>query len=158
MTKRALLLVAVLLCLVGYLAWSHLTVGALPGPKVKQEPSWLFPHEPLPPRYPAPGPGQALVSAAGRWHRGFEVSYFTPCGSQAKYWLEAIPTSNFWERARPFRDSWFDGRPLFIHGTFYLSRRGNYGHLGQYERIVVFTAVDELRPERATDCEAVASD
>ncbi len=43
---------------------------------------------------------------------------------------------------------------LYLRGSFYLSRPGDYGHLRQYPRQVVFVDIQELRPRRPSDCAA----
>ncbi len=153
MTRRAIVLLALLALAVAYVGWSRLMITSVADPKSMRsgQPDLLAHGTPSIPFAP-PGPGQATVAVSGHWYRAFEVSYFTPCGTSNRYWVWATPESRLAERARefPYVDS---GTPaLFLRGSLYLSQPGRYGHLGLYERQAVFTGVDELRPARAGDC------
>ena len=75
----------------------------------------------------------------GTYQSGLEVSSFRPEGSHERWWVgfskadpEAVRTLVATANGRP--------RAVELHGT--TSDRGNWGHMGQYQREF---AVDEIR-------------
>jgi hypothetical protein len=121
--KRPAWLLVPLLLAVGLLVWSHFLVRPLPNP--------------------LPAPGRPLVGVIGHWVRGVEGSYFAPCRTTERFWIDETSSKNL-----PDTRSY-----VFLRGKAYISRPGHYGRSGQYRRAITFVELDvfpEVMP--AYDC------
>ena len=88
-------------------------------------------------------------SFQGHYSAGFEVSAFRPCGADESWWTSGD--------LQPVFDAMPDSVPVgygtvFVHWRGDLSGKGQYGHLGSYERELTVTQVLEAREPAANDC------
>ncbi len=87
---------------------------------------------------------------------GFETSSFTRCGGEARWWVDgAEPAAELNERASEVGGTG-NGRGRIVHAFVRLkgetTEPGEFGHLGQYERVLTVTDVLEVRASTDDDC------
>jgi len=91
---------------------------------------------------------------AGRFESGFETSAFHPCGSEEQWWVTA--DSGAWARlhAPPARtdSGGYLEAVAFVRLRGRRSPRGEYGHVGAYDRELRVTEVLEVRPPAEAEC------
>jgi hypothetical protein len=148
-TRRAVVLLVVLLGLLGYLLGGRFHVSDLPDPPLpilhasKEPPGFVV----------ARRPGQPVLSGAGHWVSGMEFSGFKPCDSIAEFDLYWLPSSNMRQLLRPFGYLSADqSQQFFIRGSFYVATSQVRPMHSAGPRQVVFTHVEELRPWKVGDC------
>jgi hypothetical protein len=83
----------------------------------------------------------------GFYSLGFEVSAFTPCGSEEKWWTGG---AELVERYRDLNVEQY--REVFVRLRGNVSEEGNYGHLGAYNRQFEVSEVVEIREVKDGDC------
>lgn len=84
----------------------------------------------------------------GFYSWGFEVSSFSPCGSEEKWWTNG---SDLVERYIMLDVDEYEEVFVRLKGT--RSELGEYGHLGEYDREFEVTEVLEIREKQEGDCE-----
>jgi hypothetical protein len=100
--------------------------------------------------------GRALES--GTWEGFFTAGragrIFRPCGSRASWWVQNPPfgeTADELEQqyesltTRPYE-------PIYIRFRGEASRKGQYGPLGSYQRVVYVQEILDIREYRDGDC------
>ena len=93
-------------------------------------------------------PGLAEEQFAGYYSQGFEVDAFRPCGSDEKWWV----TEGTELRSRYAALSPKQYEEVYVELRGQAGPRGEFGHLGSYNREMVAGEVIEIRPAADTDC------
>jgi hypothetical protein len=87
----------------------------------------------------------------GLYSFGFEVSSFSPCGGDERWWAGG---SGLTERYLALGVPSYEEVFVRLRGT--PSETGRYGHLGAYDRKFEVTEVVEIRRRRDGDCRGVS--
>jgi len=85
---------------------------------------------------------------AGHYSQGFEVDAFRPCGSEEKWWV--TEGEELREKYRALAPKQYEEVYVELRGQ--AGPRGEFGHLGSYNREMVAGEVIEIRPAADTDC------
>ena len=87
---------------------------------------------------------------SGKWVTRFEMSSFTPCGTNYRWWMDgaAFDAEVRFLREHPATDP----GPLWVSARGTPSATGPNGHLGQYSRKLTAREVLEIRESRPGDC------
>lgn len=121
--------------------------GRRAGPRYDADPVRTLPRSPHPPTF------------RGRYTNAFEESRLEPCGSNESWWLDGDDAdwAPFGSRVVAFmpgpRTTMVGDRAVVyvvVRGD--TTPRGEYGHLGHYQRELVLRGVDTVRAWRASDC------
>ena len=105
-----------------------------------------------------PAPSLPLDFHRGHYERRFEVSAFTPCGSDEAWWVGEGPAEPWTElergAARALGDSlaMYRGARLYVELRGDTTGRGAYGHLGAYPRELTLRSVSVVQRRRSSDC------
>lgn len=83
----------------------------------------------------------------GYYTYGFEVEAFEPCGARERWWVVRGEALYRWHRE--IADSY---ERVFAVIRGHTGSRGQYGHLGMYQREIVVADVLEVRPVGEDDC------
>lgn len=104
---------------------------------------------------PAPSLPEAVYR--GRYVVGFETSWFTPCGTDERWWiprdLDEVTRFIAQSPSQGSPPGWDNAR-LFLKARAIPSATGNFGHLGKYSRELEVLEVLEVREFRISDCES----
>lgn len=79
---------------------------------------------------------------------GFEVSAFQECGSDESWWVGA--DAGLGQRHRELQTGQY--QPIYVVIDGEVSVRGQFGHLGAYDRQIDVSRVVEARQVRQEDC------
>jgi hypothetical protein len=84
----------------------------------------------------------------GLYSSGFEVSAFSPCGSDESWWVEGGDIANRYQTlgVEPYER-------VYVRLKGEVSDVGKFGHLGVYERAFTVTKVLEIRRAEPEDCQ-----
>lgn len=92
------------------------------------------------------GPDTRRLSGFYTW--GFEVSAFQECGNDESWWVGM--DAGLGQRHREIGTRQY--QPIFVVVDGEVSGRGQYGHLGAYDRQIDVTHLLEAREVRQEDC------
>lgn len=81
---------------------------------------------------------------------GFEVSAFYPCDSAEQWWVESANELELGERYDAIVSRPYEWVYVRLRGS--VSRPGQYGHLGQYQRVLTVSEILEMRLPADSDC------
>ena len=99
----------------------------------------------------------------GLFSEGFEMASFEPCGQQERWWLQSFGGEEdpFWAEVWRLRDVYIAENNIksagyvspvyYVEGRGTLSQKGQYGHMGWYQRQFFLTEVVEIRVATAED-------
>lgn len=111
------------------------------------------------------GLGGLVFSAIGRslesgtWDGFFTAGkagrIFRPCGTRASWWVQ---NPAFEKRADELEERYLEiaSKPyeqVYVRFSGEVSRKGQYGPLGSYQRVVYVEEILEIREKQAGDCE-----
>ena len=89
----------------------------------------------------------------GRVAFGFEVSSFSPCSSDAQWWMTG--GGSYTELNDKYRDlGQTDYMPVYAKLKGTRSSKGRFGHLGEYEREFEVVEVVDVRELKKDECAA----
>jgi hypothetical protein len=104
---------------------------------------------------PSPAPALREGVYQGRFVVGHETSWFTPCGTDERWWvprdLEEV-TRFIAQSPRVAGPHGWDNARVFLKARAIPSATGTYGHLGKYSRELDVLEVLEVREFRVGDC------
>ena len=103
--------------------------------------------------------GRALESGVWEGHVTFGrgSSGFSPCGSKETWWVKSKGFSKTAEKLqedynhiaqKPYE-------PVYVRISGEISRKGQYGRLGSYQRVLYVEEVLDIHPKQDTDCKPV---
>ncbi|RMD92673.1 MAG: hypothetical protein D6813_05540 [Calditrichaeota bacterium] len=89
----------------------------------------------------------------GFYAAGFEINSFEPCNTNERWWI--VPGNK--KAVDQLLEGYFtiiEQQPVRVYVRLLgrPSKKGKYGHLGEYEREFELDAVLELRPAQEKDC------
>ena len=105
----------------------------------------------------ATGCAKTTSEYAGLYLAGFEMSAFSPCDGDEIWWLDTSADINkqFWDQIEALRNDFITEYKLdpelyispnyFLRASGLLSKRGQYGHLGAYDRAFTVTEYSKLK-------------
>lgn len=92
------------------------------------------------------GKDRSVVS--GRVSFGFEVASFQPCDSDEQWWITG--SNELYEAWTALDLAWYESGFAIVRGR--RSEKGEYGHLGAYQREFEVKDVIEVRPLEEGEC------
>jgi len=105
--------------------------------------------------------GRALESGVWEGHVTFGRggSSFNPCGSKETWWVKS---KGFTKTAEKLQEEYQSiaqkpYEPVYVRISGDVSRKGQYGRLGSYQRVLYVEEVLEIRPKSDNDCKPVQS-
>jgi hypothetical protein len=111
---------------------------------------------PTPTIPPLPAPTATLggdpKDYTGTFTYGFEVMAFKSCNSDELWWLNGDVDAMIELRTR-YAALTKKMEPVHVQLRGLISERGNYGHMGSYQREFYLQDVWEVRAKEASDCE-----
>ena len=72
---------------------------------------------------------EQYFQGVGGFQFGFEKSSFSTGSAEEQWWVEALPGMSFDKCGKCFVQGW-------------ITKRGRYGHLGQYQRIIMVISAE----------------
>ncbi len=91
------------------------------------------------------------LSYVGTYSWGFEVSEFRPCAANEKWWVTGSAGEELVAKYRSLRnDTMYQRIFVKLRGT--VSKTGQYGHLGAYEKEFDVSEVIDARNLRPGEC------
>jgi len=100
--------------------------------------------------------GRTLESGIWEGHVifGRGGSSFNPCGSKETWWVKS---KGFGKTAEKLQEDYNriaqkPYEPVYVRVSGDISRKGQYGRLGSYQRVLYIEEVLEIRPKQDTDC------
>ncbi|HOU14521.1 MAG TPA: hypothetical protein PKZ84_15545 [Anaerolineae bacterium] len=109
--------------------------------------------------------GVCMLTAVGRslesgiWE-GYVIfgrggSSFTPCGSKETWWVKSKGYSKIAEKLQEDYNNIAQKPYELVYARLRgdVSRKGQYGRLGSYQRVLYVEEVLDIRPKRDDDCE-----
>lgn len=102
--------------------------------------------------------GRTLESGVWEGHvtMGRGGSSFNPCGSKETWWVKS---KGFSKTAEKLQEDYnrIAQKPyelVYVRVSGDVSRKGQYGRLGSYQRVLYIEDVLEIRPKQDTDCKS----
>ena len=83
---------------------------------------------------------------------GFEMSGFTPCDREEDWWVTGPASGELFERYTGVVEPGSEYAPAYARVRGEISRRGEYGHVGAYDREIEVLEVLEVRAADAAEC------
>ena len=103
--------------------------------------------------------GRTLESGTWEGHVTFGRggSSFTPCSSKETWWVKSKGFSKTAEKLQEEYNSIAQKpyEPVYVRVSGDVSRKGQYGRLGSYQRVLYIEEVLEIRPQNDDDCKPV---
>ncbi len=102
--------------------------------------------------------GRTLESGIWEGHVTFGRggSSFNPCGSKETWWVKSKGFSKTAEKLQEDYNSIAQKpyEPVYVRVSGDVSRKGQYGRLGSYQRVLYIEEVLEIRPKKDGDCKS----
>ena len=102
--------------------------------------------------------GRSLESGVWEGHVTFGRggNSFNPCGTKETWWVKSKGFSKTAEKLQEEYNSIVQKpyEPVYVRVSGDVSRKGQYGRLGSYQRVLYIEEVLEIRPRQDNDCQA----